>query len=135
MKYFDTDVLVHFVVKQDLSKHEKAQELILQAAKTNSFLVSFLSLNEFAFVLTKLEVDKDLIDRNLDVFSTSTPKNIDLDTFQRARIFAGKVGYKNFSDCLHTSIAEKYCTELYTFNKNDFKKIKEYTDFNINILT
>ncbi len=134
MQYFDTDVLVHFVINQDLAKHQKAQELILQAAKSNTFLISFLSLNEFAFVLTKLKIDKNLIDRNLDVFLTSLPKEVDLDTFQRARIFAEKTGYNSFSDCLHASIAEKFCNELFTFNKHDFKKIKRLTELKINIL-
>lgn len=134
MQYFDTDVLVHFVIKQDLSKHKKAQELILQAAKSNTFFISFLSLNEFAFVLTKLKVEKNLVDRNLDVFLTSSPKDVDLDTFQRTRIIAEKVGYNNFSDCIHTSIAEKFCKELFTFNKNDFKRIAKYTELKINIL-
>jgi predicted nucleic acid-binding protein len=134
MQYFDTDVLVHFVINQDLSKHRKAQELILQAAKSNTFFISFLSLNEFAFVLTKLKVEKNLIERNLDVFLTSSPKDVDLDTFQRARIIAEKVGYHNFSDCIHTSIAEKFCNELFTFNKNDFKRIEKYTELKIKIL-
>ncbi len=44
MQYFDTDVLVHFVIKQDLTKHQKAQELILQAAKSNSFFITNMIL-------------------------------------------------------------------------------------------
>jgi predicted nucleic acid-binding protein len=134
MIYFDTDVLVHFVINQDLSKHNTARQLIIDSAEINSLLISYLSLNEFAFVLSKLKVDKKLIDRNLDVFLASSPKGIDQETFQRARIFAKNVGYGNFSDCIHTAIAEKYCTELFTFNKHDFKKIKRLTDLKINIL-
>jgi len=134
MQYFDTDVLIHFVIKQDLSKHEKSRQLLIKAAEYHTFFISYLSLNEFAFVLSKLKVDKELINKNLDVFLTTSPKDLDQTTFNRARFFAEKVGYVNFSDCIHTAIAEKYCTELFTFNKNDFKKIKKYTDLNINIL-
>ena len=44
------------------------------------------------------------------------------------------IGYKNINDCLHVAMAEKYCTELLTYNKKDFKNISEFSDMRITIL-
>lgn len=54
--------------------------------------------------------------------------------FERAIELAQKVGFQNINDCLHTAIAESYCTELYTFNSSDFKRIQDHTNLIIHIL-
>jgi len=62
------------------------------------------------------------------------PYSFDIDVIKKATVIAKKVGFKNINDCIHTEIAKNYCTELITFNKNDFKKIQNYTDLKITIL-
>lgn len=134
MLYFDTDVLVHFVVNQDSAKHQKATELIRNAAEQGTFFVSYLSLHEFAFVLAKLQIKLETINENLDTFLKSSPVNFTSSQFKRARELAGKIGYKHFADCIHTAIAEELCLELITYNADDFKKIKKLTKLKITIL-
>jgi len=134
MEYFDTDVLVHFVVKQDPQKHKLAQSLISQSAKKNQFVISYLSLNEFAFVLAKLGVEQKVINNNLDVFASTEPCQLDKGIFKRAREIANKIGHKHFSDCIHTATAEHLGANLITANKKDFKKIEQITDIKITII-
>ena len=44
------------------------------------------------------------------------------------------IGYKNIYDCLHVAMAEKYCNEIITYNKKDFKNIMDLSDTRITIL-
>ncbi len=134
MEYFDTDVLVHFVVEQDPQKHKLAQTLIEQSAADNKFVISYLSLNEFAFVLAKLGVDQKIINYNIDVFEKIYPQHINASIFNRARELATKVGYKHFSDCIHAATAEHINAKLITANKKDFKKIREIANLEIKII-
>lgn len=47
---------------------------------------------------------------------------------------ADKLNYfQNINDCIHIKFAEKYCRKLVTFDK-DFKKFKEHTNLEIEIL-
>ncbi|MFB0906746.1 MAG: hypothetical protein QMB03_00435 [Spirosomataceae bacterium] len=51
----------------------------------------------------------------------------------RAKEIGLKSGLDNINDCLHTSIAESRCDELYTFNKKDFERIKSSTELKIRL--
>lgn len=132
--YFDTDVLVHYVVIQDETKHHKATELIDEAIKNDKFAISILVLQEFCFVLAKLQVEKEKILRNLTFFRQFTPLICTPQHFQRSCEIADKLSFKQINDCIHTSIAEEHCEALITYNKDDFKKIQRHTGLKINIL-
>jgi predicted nucleic acid-binding protein len=54
--------------------------------------------------------------------------------FARAIELANQIGFKDFNDYLHTAIAEQYCTDFYTYNREDFKKIQNHAVLNIHIL-
>ena len=73
------------------------------------------------------------IEENLSPLEDIAKINYSISEFQRAKQLASKIGFQNINDCLHTAIAENYCSELYTFNKKDFEKIKAFTDLKITL--
>ena len=134
MTYFDSDVLVNYLVVQDADKHATATRLYEEATKSERFFISLLSLQETSFVLAKLKRPNDEITGKLAVFLANNPVDYDLDIFKRACFLAEIIGYQNINDCVHTAIAEQYCEELVTFNKSDYKRIRRYTKLKIIIL-
>ena len=97
-----------------------------------SFFVSLLGLEETAFVLVKLKTDSATIDKMVDRLLPYADVSYDRADFLQARELARNVSFQNMSDYLHTAIAETHCTELYTFNKADFKRIQRHTRLKIN---
>lgn len=135
MIYFDTDVLIHYLVNQDRKKHHFVNKLYEKTNADKTFFVSLLTLQEIAFVLAKLKIESFEIIEKLRVFEVSRPVNYSFDEYLRASELCKKVGFLNINDCLHTAIAESYCAELYTYNQTDFKQIKNHTSLKINILS
>lgn len=134
MIYFDTDVLIHILLPQDLEKHEIADRIYWDITGREKFFISLLCLQETGFVLHKLDQKVQDIERMLASLLLHQPAHYETSHFKRAIELACKVGFQNINDCLHTAIAEEYCEELYTFNKSDFKRIQKYTDLKITIL-
>jgi predicted nucleic acid-binding protein len=134
MSYFDTDVLVHFVINQDEMKHSVAKKMIIEAVKNAQFTLSMLSLQEWLFVMAKLSVSTEIIEKNYAVFKQFATLSIDMETFERGHDIASQIGFRHINDCLHTAIAEKYCSELITYNQNDFKKIEKVSTLKVTIL-
>jgi predicted nucleic acid-binding protein len=58
MIYFDTDVLIHHLVYQEKEKHKIATKIFTKSLEKNTAIVSLLSLQEIAFVLSKLDFDE-----------------------------------------------------------------------------
>lgn len=134
MVYFDSDILIHYLVIQDDNKHATATRLYEEATRDAQFFVSLLSLQETSFVLSKLKVSNEEITRKIAVFITDSPVDYDLALFKRASALAEIMGYQNINDCIHTAIAELYCEELLTFNQSDFKRIQKHTNLKITLL-
>jgi len=134
MIYFDTDVLVHFVINQDEMKHSVAKKMVIESVQNSQFILSMLSLQEWLFVMAKLSVFTDIIERNYTVFKQFATLSIDMETFDRGHDLASKIGFRHINDCLHTAIAEKHCSELLTYNQNDFKKIEKLSSIKVTIL-
>jgi predicted nucleic acid-binding protein len=134
MIYFDTDVLVHYFMVQDAAKHQQATQLVRQATALGIFYVSLLSAQETAFVLAKLKQPPSTIQYAVDVLLSSGTDNYTRDEFRRAVELASRIGFKNINDCLHTALAETYCSELYTYNHSDFGRIQGHTSLNIRLL-
>lgn len=134
MIYFDTDVIINYLVEQDLAKNRQANQLLQNASENGSFFCSLLCLQETSFVLSKLKVsDGDIAEIMKDLLNSGMV-NYTAEHYKRAIEISGKIGFKNINDCLHTALAESYCSELYTYNLSDFKKIQNYTDLKITIL-
>ncbi|WP_018620587.1 PIN domain-containing protein [Spirosoma luteum] len=134
MIYFDTDVLVNYCVKQQIVKHEQAIQLVEQAINDGLFFISALSLNELAFVLVKLRLSREEITKHLNDFYPLGAAAITLEHVQRAAQLGYQVSFHHMSDCLHTAVAESFCTELYTYNRSDFQLITHHTTLKITIL-
>ena len=133
MVYFDTDVIIHYLVEQDKSKHRHAIKLIEDASKAGLFFCSLLCLQESAFVLSKLKVPDDDIEGMMMELINFQTVNYTETHYKRAIKLARKIGFQNINDCLHTALAESYCDELYTYNLSDFKKIKNFTTLKVTI--
>lgn len=133
MIYFDTDVLINYLVEQESAKNQKAIQLYQEASKKGLFFCSLLCLQEAAFVLSRLKVSAKDIEAMIAGLLTSETVNYDAITYRRGIELAKKVGFQNINDCIHTAIAETYCQELYTFNQSDFKKIQKYTKIKITV--
>jgi len=134
MIYFDTDVLIHLLITQDIDKHKQARALYQTATDKEQFFISLLCLQETAFVLHKLGQKQDDIEAMLDTFLTFSPVSYDIPEMKRGIALGKLIGFQNINDCIHTAIAEVHCTEMYTFNKADFKRIRKYTKLKITIL-
>jgi predicted nucleic acid-binding protein len=134
MDYIDTDVMIHSLINQNLGLHLKVNDLIEEMVTNNRFLISWLSIQEIAFVLGKLNQPVSFISSKLDSLISSLPVQYGLIEFNRALELAKFIGFKDFNDCLHTAIAEQHCKDLYTCNFKDFKRIQPYTTLNIHLL-
>ena len=133
MIYFDTDYLIHYLVVQDKEIHRNVTRKIENLIGNGQFYISLLNLQEISFVLSKLKIESFLIEDKLSELENYCIFNYSIEDFRRAKFLASKIGFQNINDCLHTTIAENYCTELYTFNKNDFEKINAFTDLKITL--
>lgn len=127
---------MNYCVEQEAAKHQRAIQLIEQAITDGLFFISTLSLNELAFALTKgrVKVSRDEITVHLNDFYLLNPVPVTLEQMQRAAEIAYKIGFSHMSDCVHTAVAEEYCTELYTYNRSDFQLIQHHTKLKIAIL-
>ena len=132
--YIDTDVLVHAYVVQDAQKNRQANEVIEQVNKNDNAVISTLSIQEMLFVLGRLGVGNKEIEVSYEEVMQLKPIAYDVEILRRAFEIARHVRFRNINDCIHTSIAESHCTELITYNRKDFIKIKEFTKINLTIL-
>lgn len=134
MNYIDTDVLIHSIINQNINLHLKINDLLEEMAKIDTFLISLLTIQETGFVLAKLHQPSEFIIAKMQALLNSKPVQYSYTEFNRAIELAKKIGFKDFNDCLHIAIAEQHCTDLYTCNYKDFKKIANFTAVNIHYL-
>lgn len=134
MIYIDTDVLVHAYVVQDAAKNRQANQLIRQANAHDIAVISTLTVQELLFVLAKLGIEDEVIHTAYSEVMKLEPLAYDTAVLQRAFDIARHVGYRNINDCIHTSIAEQHCSELITYNRRDFNKLREFAKVNVTIL-
>ena len=134
MIYIDTDVLINAYVVQGEEKNKQANEVIEQVNEGDSAAISTLSVQEMLFVLEKLRIDREDIDTAYNEVMQLQPLAYDIGILRRSVEIAKHVGFRNINDCIHTAIAESHCTELITYNKSDFRKIREFAKVRVTIL-
>ena len=134
MIYIDTDVLIHAYVVQDVDKHRQANEIIEQVNTNDTAIVSTLTVQEVLFVLGRLHIGNERIETAYNEIMELEPIAYDMKNLQRSFDIARQVGFRNINDCIHTAIAEAHCTELITYNRRDFIKIKKIAQINVTIL-
>ncbi len=133
MTYLDTDFIVNYLITQNRDSNRIAIKRFEALKDKNKAFISLLALQEVSFVFAKLRMEPFRLEENLVFLEKWAKENYTLDHFHRAKELASKIGFQNINDCLHVAIAESYCKELYTFNKNDFEKIKPLTSLDIRI--
>ena len=134
MIYIDTDVLVHAYVVQDLAKNRQANELIRQANANDTAVISTLTVQELLFVLARLGIEDEVIHTIFNEVMQLEPLAYDTAALHRAYDMARHAGYRNINDCIHTAIAEQHCSELITYNRRDYSRIREIARIRITIL-
>ncbi|OJV19310.1 MAG: hypothetical protein BGO21_08620 [Dyadobacter sp. 50-39] len=134
MIYFDTDVLINILIPQDPEKHLQAKALYHTATDNEQFFISFLCLQETAFVLQRLGQTPDDIDAMLTSFLSYEPASYGIAEMKRGIELAKRIGFQSINDCIHLAIAETHCTELVTYNKSDFKRLQKHTRLKIKVL-
>jgi predicted nucleic acid-binding protein len=132
--YIDTDVLIHAYIIQDERKHRQANELVEAAVSNAGVVISTLTIQEALFVLERNRVASERVLVIYDALMQMQPIAYDVDNLQRAVNIAKKVGFRNINDCIHTAIAESHCSELITYNRRDFKRIRDFATVDIKIL-
>ncbi|MBD1365572.1 PIN domain-containing protein [Mucilaginibacter sp. ZT4R22] len=134
MHYIDTDVLVHSLIKQNPALHTQVKTLLNKFVSGGNLSISWLSVQEAAFVLGKLNQPSRSTTSHIDFLTQLNPIEYNLPEFKRATELAGIIGYRNFSDCLHVAIAEQHCTDLYTCNIKDFRRLQPHTVLKIHFI-
>lgn len=134
MIYIDTDVLVNAYVVQDAAKNRQANLLIRQANANDIAVISTLTVQELLFVLAKLGIDNEVIHSVYNEVMQLEPLAYDAAVLTRAFALARRVGFRHINDCIHTAIAEQYCSELLTYNRRDFSRIRGIARVSVTIL-
>jgi|SRR5690606_11391036 len=134
MNYIDTDVLVHSLVNQNLDLHLSVNDLFEEMIVKDTFVISWLNIQEVGFVLAKLGQPVTFVSDRLSALMSVSPVGYGSAEFTRALELAKHIGFKDFNDCIHAAIAEQYCSDLYTCNYKDFERIKPHTSLNIHFL-
>lgn len=115
MRYFDSDVLVHYFVNYEPIKHQQAQKLVKEAVDEGLFYISLLSVQEITFAMAKLREPLFEINEAFKQLLLTKPVAYEISDFQRASQLTQHLGFQNINDCLHTALAESHnCTELIT---------------------
>ena len=135
MQYYDTNVLIYFMYQfQDDTKHKTSKDLISKAIVTNEFLISPLVIQEFIYSSSRIDKNKELINKGFSYFKSFISFGIDISLIIEAYELAAKLNYfQNINDCIHIKFAERHCNKLVTFDK-DFEKFREHTNLELEIL-
>ena len=134
MIYIDTDVLIHAYIIQDERKHRQANELVEAAVSNAGVVISTLSIQEVLYVLGRMDLASDEMEVIYNKLLLLQPIVYDVENLKRAVNKAKKVGFRRINDCIHTAIAESHCSELITYNRRDFKRIRDFATVDIKIL-
>ena len=134
MWYFDTNILIYSILTLDEDKMHYSQELIKECTKSNTFLISPVTLQELIFVLSKLKVEKQLLKDSLHSFVKYSRYEMDTAIVKDAFELCSKIDFcRNVNDAIHLKFAEKYTEKLLTYDA-DFKKFKPHTELEIEII-
>ncbi len=134
MVYLDTNILIYASIQQDEKKQKNSIALIEKLVENNELILSPLVLQEFIFTLSKLKIDSNIINNDMQFYLNFTTQNYTKTMLEEAlEICIKDRNCKNINDILHTKLATKYATKLITYD-NDFKKLQKHTDIIIEIL-
>jgi len=134
MVYLDTNVLIYATIEQDIRKKEKSLDVIEYLVKSGELILSPLVMQEFIFTLSKLKVDREIIEYDTAFYFNFVSENYTKKMLEEAlNLCLEEKNCKNINDILHMKLATQYATKLLTYD-SDFKKLQKYTDIEIEIL-
>lgn len=135
MRYFDTNVLIHFIYQyQDELKHKTAKKLIEESIISQEILISPLVFQEFVYSSFKIDKSKEIVLKGFYLFESFIMFEITKDIIVESFRLAEELNYfQNINDCIHIKFAERHCKKLVTFDK-DFEKFRSHTKLEIEIL-
>jgi predicted nucleic acid-binding protein len=137
--YFDTNVVIYGLelVRDDEHLVQTAKAYFDNSVNNQEIVLSFLTIAEVSFVLAKLKVDFQILDRTLQFLSGYAQEIlIDSDMITAFLDVAKKTRqYRHSFDLLHLEIARRlHCQKMVTFDR-DLKKVQpEYHDIIIETL-
>jgi predicted nucleic acid-binding protein len=132
--FFDTNILIYYSVNQSEEKQRISKQIIENAIINKEFYISPLVYNEYIFSLAKLKmIDKS--SSRIEYFKSYIQEIPFKALVVEASTLCQNIDFcKNINDIVHLKVAEEYCTKLVTFD-SDFKKLKDYTQLEIEILS
>ena len=134
MVYLDTNVLIYATIEQDIEKKEKSLNVIESLVNKNELILSPLVMQEYIFTLSKLKVEKEIIEHDSSFYFNFVSENYTKEMLEDAlQLCLAEKNCKNINDILHMKLATQYATKLLTYD-SDFKKLQQYTDIKIEIL-
>jgi len=134
MVYLDTNVLIYATIEQDIEKKEKSLDVIEHLVKHQELILSPLVMQEFIFTLSKLKVDRKIIEHDTAFYFNFVSENYTKKMLEEAlTLCLEEKNCKNINDVLHMKLATQYATKLLTYD-SDFKKLQKHTNIEIEIL-
>jgi predicted nucleic acid-binding protein len=127
-------MIVYSCVNIGKPRQVYAKQLLEKIIREKDLILSPLVLQEVAFVLYKLRVKKEKIENIIKFYVKYSKGNINNDLVMTAFDLCFEIGnMKLINDVIHLKIAEKYASQINTFD-SDFKKLRRYTEMEIKIL-
>ncbi len=133
MRFFDTNVLVYYSVMQDEGKQKIAEELIEEAIVDEVFFLSPLVFSEYVFSLAKLGAlpeSQPLIEYFKQYVQEIPFASVALEAYDLCHEIDS---CKSINDVIHLKVAERFCSELVTFDR-DFRKLREFAGVEVEVL-
>jgi len=134
MVYLDTNVLIYATIEQDIEKKEQSINLIEELVTHNELVLSPLVMQEYIFTLSKLKIDRVIIEHDTEFYFNFVAENYTKSMLKEAlSLCLTESNCKNINDVLHMKLATQYADKLLTYD-SDFKKLQKYTSISIEIL-
>ena len=134
MVYLDTNVLIYATIEQDIEKKETSIDVIEKLVKNDALILSPLVMQEYIFTLSKLKIDKEIIEHDTTFYFNFVSENYNKKMLEEAlKICLKEKNCKNINDILHMKLATQYANMLLTYD-SDFKKLQKHTEIDIEIL-
>ena len=134
MVYLDTNVLIYASIEQDIEKKGKSLDIIEHLVKNKELILSPLVIQEFIFTLSRLKVDREIIEYDTKFYFNFVSENYTKKMLEEAlALCLEEKNCKNINDILHMKLATQYASRLLTYD-SDFKKLQKHTEIEIKLL-
>jgi len=134
MVYLDTNVLIYASIEQDSEKKKKSLDIIEHLVKNKELILSPLVIQEFIFTLSRLKVDREIIEYDTAFYFNFVSENYTKKMLEEAlALCLEEKNCKNINDVLHMKLATQYASRLLTYD-SDFKKLQKHTEIEIELL-